>query len=87
MGVAMAQRGRPRPLFGRSGSGTSCGAFPFSVVENLLIGAMGAAARRRGEKEEEGAGGEKTKMSKGALPLPSFITIRRPTAGLHDRTQ
>ena len=61
------------------------GAFPFSAANNFLVGAMGVAVRWRGEKEEEEADCEKTEMSKGAPPLPSFIAKRRPTAGLHDR--
>ena len=79
-------RGRPRPLLGGGEPGPSLGALPFSAAENFLIGAMGATTRRRGKNEEEGAGGEKTEMSKGASPPSSFISGRRPTAGLHDRT-
>ena len=80
-------RERPRPLLGGGEPGPSLGAFPFSAAENFLIDTMSTMARRRGKKEEEGAGGEKTKTSKGALPLSSFIAKGRPTAGLHDHAQ
>ena len=78
--------GATLPSLGRWRVDPSLGAFPFSAAENFLVDAMGAATRWRGRKEEEGAGGDKTYMSKGALHLPSFIARGRPTAGLHDRT-
>lgn len=76
-----------RPLLGDGESGPSLGAFPYSAAENFLVGAMRTATRWRGKKEEEEAGGDKIEMSKGAPPLYSFISQRRPTAGLHNSTQ
>ena len=63
MGVAACLRGRPHPLLGGGEPGASWRAFPFSVAENLFIGAIGVAAssetreKKQVEQEEMGDGG------------------------------
>ena len=54
-------RGWPHPLLGGGEPGPSWRAFPFSAAENLFVGAMSVAARRRDE-EEEGEDSEGMKM-------------------------
>ena len=67
-------------FFGGSGPRSSRGAFPFSLAENLLIGAIvvssGAGRKEQASEEEMGDGG--------SVPLPIY-SKRRPTDDSHDR--
>ena len=67
-------------FFGGSGSGPSREAYPFSLVENFLMGAIvvGGGARRKKQASEEEMG------DRGSAPLPIY-SKGRPIGVSHDR--
>ena len=61
------------PLLGGGEPGPSCRAFPFSVTENLFVGAMGVVARSETMSKEEEASGTEEEMGNGGSAPSPFI--------------
>ena len=72
-------------FLGRSGSGPSRGALPFSSAKNLRIGAIGVkTGGGAGEKKQAEQAEQEEMGDEGSHPF-SFIAQGRPTVDLHDR--